>query len=186
MLSSIGTAERANAPLLGVELSRPGMAKRPWTLRDGLATPAPTSAGSWASREALAKEADAIASAIRRTMPVGARARRFGYIPRREMGGKSLSSSFIVSTGLKGEQVPATDGGGCPAMNLEVSHLLLQVDEAWLDHLERIRCQSDVAPADIELEEVLFGAGEWLHGIHRQALWAAKAGGAPIRPVQAS
>jgi hypothetical protein len=50
-----------------------------------------------------------------------------------------------------------------------VSRLLLQVDEAWLDHAQRIRNDTSISSADIQLEETLFAVGEWLDGAERRS-----------------
>ena len=56
-----------------------------------------------------------------------------------------------------------------------ISQLLLQIDEAWLDHAQRIRNYKTVSTADIELEEVLFAAAEWLDSAERRSRKRAKA-----------
>jgi hypothetical protein len=50
-----------------------------------------------------------------------------------------------------------------------VSHLLLQIDEAWLDHAQRIRDRTNISVADIELEEALFAVGHWLDTAERRS-----------------
>ena len=47
-----------------------------------------------------------------------------------------------------------------------VSRLLLQIDEAWIDHMERLKHRPQVSPADLQLEELLFNAEAWLGRIH--------------------
>jgi hypothetical protein len=43
-----------------------------------------------------------------------------------------------------------------------IGRLLLEIDEAWLDHAERIRPYPAVSEFDVALEELLFAAAEWL------------------------
>jgi hypothetical protein len=50
-------------------------------------------------------------------------------------------------------------------MRETVSQLLMQIDEAWIDHMERMKDRSCVSAAELQLEELLFSAEAWLEQV---------------------